>query len=706
MRLDHTFFFSKLGRRIFWLFVLCALIPIAILSLISVTSVTTQLTEQSHRLLREASREEGMNIFEHLIFVEGDMRLIGSILQSGGQPGLTPAQAAIPTKLQEHFLGLEFVTDKGARQVVFGKVTVEPEFSSDERHFLHSGKTLVSMKNCSSPAPCVLMSQELLGSETTRGILVAEVKISQLWNADDLPAFITLCVVDDAGRSLFCPEAIPSKFLSNVATRFSGQFDWENSGQQYLSDYWSIPLKPRYLVSHWTVIASQAKSDMLAPLKRFRRNFLLTVLLAFWVVLLLSVSQIRRTMIPLGRLQEGTRRITSGDLGARVTVPGIDEFSELASSFNFMATRIEKQVNSLKTVNEMDRTILSSWNIEQIVEAVIVGLHNLFRCDFVSITLFDPNSTLHAVIYASAATVPAEKHVSTIMLSAEEAGALKQHPEIATINLAENFPSYLAPLASHGMRCFVVVPILLKEKLSAVISLGRRSSSPWSDEDKQQMAQLVDQISVAISNARLVAELKQLHWGTLTALARAIDAKSHWTAGHSERVTNWAIKIAGAMGLSEHEREIIHRGGLLHDIGKIGTPMSILDKPGKLTAEEMQQMREHVQIGARILEPIPGFTECMPIVLQHHEWINGAGYPVGLMGDQITLHAKIFAVCDCYDALISDRPYRTGMPLDRVKEIIRAGVGKQFDGGVVAAFLNLIEREKNNEAAEIISTSP
>jgi putative nucleotidyltransferase with HDIG domain len=250
----------------------------------------------------------------------------------------------------------------------------------------------------------------------------------------------------------------------------------------------------------------------------------------------------------------------------------------------------------------------------------------------------------------------------------------------------------------------LVVPILLKGKLSAVISLGRASNSTWAQEEKQQMAQLVDQIAVAISNARLVAELKQLHWGTLTALARAIDAKSHWTAGHSERVTNWAIKIAGALGLSEHEREIIHRGGLLHDIGKIGTPMSILDKPGKLTDEEMQEMRQHVQIGARILEPIPGFTECMPIVLQHHEWINGSGYPAGLMGDQITLHAKIFAVCDCYDALISDRPYRLGMPLDRVKEIIASGVGKQFDADVVTTFFALLESENSKKSAELIST--
>jgi putative nucleotidyltransferase with HDIG domain len=154
------------------------------------------------------------------------------------------------------------------------------------------------------------------------------------------------------------------------------------------------------------------------------------------------------------------------------------------------------------------------------------------------------------------------------------------------------------------------------------------------------------------------------------------------------------------MGLPEHELEIIQRGGLLHDIGKIGTPVAILDKPGKLTAEEMQQMRDHVRIGARILEPIPGFAECMPIVLQHHEWVNGGGYPNGLAGVEISLHARIFAVADCYDALISDRPYRAGMPIDRVVEIISAGVGKQFDPAVAEVFLKLLKHENGKDAVE------
>jgi putative nucleotidyltransferase with HDIG domain len=186
-----------------------------------------------------------------------------------------------------------------------------------------------------------------------------------------------------------------------------------------------------------------------------------------------------------------------------------------------------------------------------------------------------------------------------------------------------------------------------------------------------------------------IEALEQLDLGTLTALARAIDAKSTWTAGHSERVTNLALQMAQAMGLPAKSLEIMHRGGLLHDIGKIGTPPGILDKPGKLEAEEMQIMQDHVGIGVRILEPIPCFREALPLVAQHHEWFDGSGYPVGLAGENISLHARILAVADCYDALVSDRPYREGLPKQQAFEILKKRAGTQFDPKIIDVFIRL-----------------
>jgi putative nucleotidyltransferase with HDIG domain len=131
---------------------------------------------------------------------------------------------------------------------------------------------------------------------------------------------------------------------------------------------------------------------------------------------------------------------------------------------------------------------------------------------------------------------------------------------------------------------------------------------------------------------------------------------------------------------------ILHRGGLLHDVGKIGTPSGVLEKPGKLDPEELKVMRDHVRMGVRILEPIPSFKEELLIVAQHHEWYDGSGYPAGLAGENISLFGRIFAVADCFDALTSDRPYRKGMPTTKALELIRNESGTHFDPQVIRAF--------------------
>jgi putative nucleotidyltransferase with HDIG domain len=243
----------------------------------------------------------------------------------------------------------------------------------------------------------------------------------------------------------------------------------------------------------------------------------------------------------------------------------------------------------------------------------------------------------------------------------------------------------------------------LGESTSAVVILGLASAPIWTEEDKEYARRLADQFAVAQADSRLINDLQELNWATIKALARTIDAKSPWTMGHSERVTEWAIRIAKAMGLPSEELDVIRRGGLLHDIGKIGTPAEILDKPGRLTDEELKVMREHVNIGARILEPIPGLADSMPIVLQHHEWINGGGYPKGLVGEEVTLHARIFAVADCYDALSSDRPYRAGLPLNKILQILQEGAGKQFDPNVLEVFKTIVEPDLKQVEPDVVN---
>jgi len=200
--------------------------------------------------------------------------------------------------------------------------------------------------------------------------------------------------------------------------------------------------------------------------------------------------------------------------------------------------------------------------------------------------------------------------------------------------------------------------------------------------------------------ARLIEELAANDLGTLTALARTVDTNSPWTAGHSERVTNLAMNLGRELGMSTHEIDLLRRGGLLHDIGKLGVSQSILDKPGKLTEEETAVMRRHPSKGAEILEPIPNLQKVIPIVSQHHERFDGKGYPHGLSGEDISLHARILALADVVDALISDRPYRPGWSREKVLVYTRENSGSQFDPSVVEAYHRIEAGRSGNAPAE------
>jgi putative nucleotidyltransferase with HDIG domain len=250
----------------------------------------------------------------------------------------------------------------------------------------------------------------------------------------------------------------------------------------------------------------------------------------------------------------------------------------------------------------------------------------------------------------------------------------------------------------HGLESFLALPVFLNEKLKAVITIGRSRTNVFSTEDITQARQMADQVAVALSNATLIEEMEQLSCGTLRALARTVDAKSSWTAGHSMRVTNMALKIGAALGLSPDKLDDLHRAALLHDIGKVGVPAAILDKPGALDDDEYALIKKHPSIGARILEPIASYKEIIPMVLQHHERYDGKGYPGGISGDEIDIGARILAVADTFDAVTSDRPYRKGWTLERAIDLITEEASRQFDPDAVDAFLTVMKQEKTKAA--------
>ncbi len=187
-------------------------------------------------------------------------------------------------------------------------------------------------------------------------------------------------------------------------------------------------------------------------------------------------------------------------------------------------------------------------------------------------------------------------------------------------------------------------------------------------------------------------ELKELYNSLILSFAGAIDAKSPWTKGHSERVTNYVLSIAKEIELKEKDIETLRTAALLHDIGKIGTYDVILDKPGKLTDEEFDLVRMHPAKGEEILKPITQLGKILPLIRHHHERVDGKGYPDELKGEEIPFCARILHVADSFDSMTADRPYRPAPGIEYAISELKKCSGTQFDPKVVEAFLKVLEK--------------
>lgn len=199
---------------------------------------------------------------------------------------------------------------------------------------------------------------------------------------------------------------------------------------------------------------------------------------------------------------------------------------------------------------------------------------------------------------------------------------------------------------------------------------------------------------ISVGLMKNVQKIKEDHLELTLALSKALDSRDTYTLHHSENVARYAVEIAAKMKLSEKLCNTIRMGGLLHDIGKIGIPEHILNKPGKLTDDEYSIIKTHPTIGYEMIKHVAGFKQngISDIVLYHHERYDGKGYPVGLKGDQIPLVARIVAVADTFDAMSSKRVYRNELDLEYTLDEIRQNKGTQFDPQIVDAFLSLFKQ--------------
>ncbi|MFH0910860.1 MAG: HD domain-containing phosphohydrolase [Planctomycetota bacterium] len=240
-----------------------------------------------------------------------------------------------------------------------------------------------------------------------------------------------------------------------------------------------------------------------------------------------------------------------------------------------------------------------------------------------------------------------------------------------------------------GVHTFLLKPFPLSKLLAAVqAALAITRCARVQKEFQEHLSSTNATLRQKVIDA--VLEHEALFLGALSALAQTIDARDPYTRQHSSSVASLAKRLTMKMGLSFGDQYIVETAGALHDIGKIAVPEKILLKPGKLTQEEYDVMKMHPLRSAIILKPVPGMEMALPAIRSHHERIDGKGYPDGLKGEAIPLLGRILAVCDTWDAMTSDRPYRHALTLERAVEILREVREKQLSGEMVEVFLELV----------------
>ncbi len=370
------------------------------------------------------------------------------------------------------------------------------------------------------------------------------------------------------------------------------------------------------------------------------------------------------------------------------------------ATYETLAARVPAR--ELSTLLKVSSSLASTLDLSEVLQIAIESAAELLG--FQTGAIYTLENTF---LLLGATTPPLPPNMPDELLRAR----LDDHPRIAR-SVATKSAVYLddARTASLSIAEKIVVdsrqlvsilyfPLLLKEEVIGAFIVGTMDAPRRLNESEMELCYILSyQVSLAIANARLyqksqqaMSDLVQAYDATLQGWSRMLDMRDHITNEHTHRVVDLTIALARHIGISEPELGHIRRGALLHDIGKMGIPDSILQKPGPLTPEEQAIMRTHPEKAYRVLSKIDYLLPALDIPYCHHERWDGNGYPRGLQGEEIPFAARLFAVVDVYDALTSDRPYRLAWTKTQALSYIREQSGRHFCPAVAQAFLEMME---------------
>jgi HD-GYP domain-containing protein (c-di-GMP phosphodiesterase class II) len=431
-------------------------------------------------------------------------------------------------------------------------------------------------------------------------------------------------------------------------------------------------------------------------------SFLVTV--SSFIGYFLVVRPMIRSVVEVA---QRIRTVSSRRSFGTVDVNERNEIGELARSFNVLTQELEQKIDELessrqlvkKLLTRIGNAIVSYEGIDAILTLIVENAAASLEAQMGSLLLVDGEKQELSVKTSWSQNGETADSRFRVRLGEGIAGA------VAKSGQAMRGPGTMTSLGFASLSrqedgAVLCVPLQLREHSIGVLGVLRNDASrAFTEDDESLMTSIGSQVAVAIENYRLNLDIERTYVETIMALALAVEAKDPYSAGHSKRVGIYSRKIGEVLGLDEETLRVLNDAGVLHDIGKIGIKDEILLKPHPLTPDEEKIMQQHPVIGEAIVKPVRSLQNVVALVRHHHERFDGTGYPSGLKGDAIPLGARILAVADTYDSIVTDRPYRKRLTIDIAIAELKKHAGVQYDPVVVQAFLQVLAEKEQRRAA-------
>ena len=412
-------------------------------------------------------------------------------------------------------------------------------------------------------------------------------------------------------------------------------------------------------------------------------------------------------------LADGDELILGADSEHPIRFSGEDRRLEMTmTQFPYdLTSGAFSDLKNLRRLMEVNKAITTSLQMEEVFELLLEGILEISAGARAMILLKQKNGEMETVFEKNL-----EKDGASFAgkgISGSVVQKVVDTCEPVLINDVADSPDFeaQASIQALSLRSIAAIPLSYSQTymsrtratdpLMGVIYVDSRSARRrFTKDDLELLLAFSTQGSISVENAQLHRDLQENYLELVHSLAEAVEIKDRYTRGHSELVSRFAVAVAERFEMTEREVDDIYRGGMLHDVGKIGIDEAILNKKGRLTDEEFEIIKMHPVYGAQIVEPVAHLATVRDIVLQHHEKMDGSGYPDGLERDDICIEARIIAVCDVFEGVTSNRPYRKPMKPEKVVKLLEEEAGDKLDADCVETFL-AIYREVDFKKGEV-----